>query len=69
MIEAAKDSRHAFISSHIVECKEADEKLAVHPDAGHAGMSTILTPYGEQDQLRAWVHDAPITDVGDKRRG
>ena len=66
MIEVAKDARHEFGALPIVACKEAGDKQVIRPDAGHAGTSRIIAPYGEQDQLRAWVHHAPMADVGDR---
>ena len=59
MIEVAKDARHEFGALHIVACEEAGDKQA-GPHAGNAGMTAIIAPCGEQVQLRAWLHDAPI---------
>ena len=58
-MKVAKDDRHEFGALHIVACEEAGDKQA-GPDAGHAGMPVIIAPYGERDQLRAWLHHAPI---------
>ncbi len=60
MIEVAKDARHEFGALLIVACKKADDIQGVRPDAGNAGMSIILAPYGERDQLGARLHYAPI---------
>lgn len=66
MIEIAKDARHEVGALHIAACKEAGGKQA-GPDAGNAGMPAIIAPYGEQVQLRAWLHYSLITDIEDRR--